>query len=100
MVIIVNLEFAFYVDKSGKRAKKDFIIYWEGQPRQFSFHMPYILAFDGDFIEVRNVEHGALEQIIKGKEIQCLDNNSEHIIIKTTAEDAIQRLYLLSMKPK
>ena len=93
-----NLEFAFYVDKSGKRAKKDFIIYWEGRPKQFAFHMPYILAFDADFIEVRDVEHGGLEEIIIGQEIVCLDNNPDNMIIKTTSENETQRIYLLNIR--
>ena len=93
MVIPIHVEFAFFVDKSGKRAKKEFIVYWEGKPVSFGFHSPYIVAFDQDFIEVRHIETGNLEQIIRGQHIQCLDGHNNQLLIKSQ-----EQVYILNIK--
>eukprot|EP00834_Sanchytrium_tribonematis_P004884 NODE_264_length_11354_cov_1.067170.p9 type:complete len:112 gc:universal NODE_264_length_11354_cov_1.067170:6110-5775(-) len=101
MVKPTYLEFAFFVDRSGRRAKPDFVIYWEGQPKQFAFCMPFILAFDDSFIEIRDVNTGDLEQIIRGSHIQCLDNNCDHMLIVTNHEKeelSYQRIFILTLK--
>ncbi|KAF9928346.1 RHO1 GDP-GTP exchange protein 2 [Linnemannia zychae] len=65
-------EFAFYVDKVGRRARNQWIIHWEGVPTFCALSMPYIIAFDPSFIEIRHVETGDLVQIIPGNNIRCL----------------------------
>ncbi|KAH8116525.1 CNH-domain-containing protein [Phellopilus nigrolimitatus] len=65
-------EFAFYVNKSGWRARNWFMVYWEGHPRSFALHFPYVLAFEPTFVEVRHVETGALTQIIQGNNLRLL----------------------------
>ncbi|EJD07321.1 CNH-domain-containing protein [Fomitiporia mediterranea MF3/22] len=65
-------EFAFYVNKSGWRARKWFMVYWEGHPRSFALYYPYVLAFEPTFVEVRHVETGALTQIVQGNNLRCL----------------------------
>ncbi|TFK74994.1 CNH-domain-containing protein [Pluteus cervinus] len=65
-------EFAFYVNKSGKRARKDFIIYWEGNPTGFALHEPYVLAFEQNFVEIRHIDTGLMSQVIQGSNIRLL----------------------------
>ncbi|PAV20204.1 CNH-domain-containing [Pyrrhoderma noxium] len=65
-------EFAFYVNKSGWRARPNFMIHWEGHPRSFALHYPYVLAFEPTFVEIRHVETGVLTQIIQGNNLRCL----------------------------
>ncbi|CEP18798.1 hypothetical protein [Parasitella parasitica] len=67
-------EYAFYIDSKGNRLFTRFLIEWEGTPESFAFSYPYVMAFDSSFIEVRNVITGAIEQIIRGKQIRCLNN--------------------------
>ncbi|KAI8642651.1 hypothetical protein BD408DRAFT_386991 [Parasitella parasitica] len=67
-------EYAFYIDSKGNRLFTRFLIEWEGTPDSFAFSYPYVMAFDSSFIEVRNVITGAIEQIIRGKQIRCLNN--------------------------
>lgn len=50
------LELAFYIDKKGKRVRKDWSISWEGNPTAFSFRFPYVVAFNTNFIEVRHMD--------------------------------------------
>lgn len=49
------LEFAFLVDQRGRFIRSSTRIDWEGAPDSFALSYPYILAFEPDFIEIRNV---------------------------------------------
>ncbi|KAF7795014.1 hypothetical protein EIP86_006158 [Pleurotus ostreatoroseus] len=65
-------EFAFYVNKTGWRSRKEFMVYWEGTPKAFALQYPYVLAFEPTFVEIRHVQTGAMSQIIQGNNLQCL----------------------------
>jgi len=65
-------EFAFYVNRTGWRTRKDFMVYWEGYPTGFALHYPYVLAFEPTFVEIRHVETGSMSQIIQGNNLRCL----------------------------
>ncbi|KAF9580142.1 RHO1 GDP-GTP exchange protein 2 [Lunasporangiospora selenospora] len=83
-------EFAFYVDKTGRRARNGWIIHWEGVPAFCALSHPYIIAFDSSFIEIRHVETGELVQIIQGNNIRCLyhvANQPGAIHVVTTDEE-------------
>jgi hypothetical protein len=47
--------YAFYIDRKGRRAEKNFKIEWEGNPTAFAYHHPYIIAFEHQFIEIRSI---------------------------------------------
>ncbi|RUP12909.1 CNH domain-containing protein [Jimgerdemannia flammicorona] len=49
-------EFAFFIDNHGSFAKNHSLIEWEANPDYVALYYPYILAFEPNFIEVRNVE--------------------------------------------
>ncbi|KAF8659898.1 hypothetical protein AX16_001782 [Volvariella volvacea WC 439] len=65
-------EFAFYVNKNGRRSRKEFMIVWEGTPTGFALHEPYVLAFDPTFVEIRNIETGSTSQVIQGSNVRLL----------------------------
>ncbi|KAG6821216.1 hypothetical protein H0H93_004038 [Arthromyces matolae] len=87
-------EFAFYVNKNGRQSRKDFMVYWEGNPTGFgelrkfitvivyklltkhshisALHEPYVLAFEPSFVEVRHIETGLLAQVIQGANLRLL----------------------------
>ncbi|KAI0791960.1 CNH-domain-containing protein [Abortiporus biennis] len=65
-------EFAFYVNRTGWRSRKEFFINWEGAPTGFALNYPYVLAFEPTFVEIRHVETGAISQIIQGNNLRCL----------------------------
>ncbi|CDH56451.1 rho guanyl nucleotide exchange factor [Lichtheimia corymbifera JMRC:FSU:9682] len=67
-------EFGFYIDGRGNRNHRNFKIEFEGAPEAYAFAYPYVVAFEPNFIEIRNVITGALEQIIRGRDIRCLNN--------------------------
>lgn len=62
------VEFAFLVDQRGRFIRSSTRIDWEGAPTSFALSYPYILAFDPDFIEIRNVHTVSLsrEKKIRG----------------------------------
>ncbi|KII85858.1 hypothetical protein PLICRDRAFT_56335 [Plicaturopsis crispa FD-325 SS-3] len=65
-------DFAFYVNKSGWRSRKDFMVHWEGSPTGFALHYPYVLAFESTFVEIRHVETGFMSQVIQGNNLRLL----------------------------
>ncbi|KAI0306077.1 CNH domain-containing protein [Multifurca ochricompacta] len=68
-------EFAFYINRGGRRSRKNFLVYWEGAPTSFAFQYPYVLAFEPTFVEIRNVETGLISQVIQGNNLRCLFND-------------------------
>ncbi|KAJ8521220.1 hypothetical protein ONZ45_g2019 [Pleurotus djamor] len=65
-------EFAFYVNKNGRRSRKDFMVHWEGIPTGFALHEPYVLAFEPSFVEIRHIETGHMSQVIQGSNLRLL----------------------------
>jgi len=65
-------DFAFYIDRGGRRSRRNFLVHWEGSPTSFAFEYPYVLAFEPTFVEIRNVETGAISQVIQGNNLRCL----------------------------
>ncbi|KAI8638438.1 CNH domain-containing protein [Parasitella parasitica] len=75
-ILLCYSELAFYIDKKGKRVRKDWSISWEGNPTAFVFRFPYVVAFNTNFIEVRHMDTGDLLQVIPGNNIRCLRPDS------------------------
>lgn len=73
--IVCYDEFAFYIDGQGNRARPEFLIEWKGMPESFIFSYPYLLAFEPNFIEIRDIFTGELVQVIRGKNIKCLTSH-------------------------
>ncbi|KAI7900280.1 CNH domain-containing protein [Cokeromyces recurvatus] len=75
-ILLCYNELAFYIDKKGKRMRKDWSITWEGNPTAFAFRFPYVVAFNSNFIEIRHMDTGDLLQVIAGNNIRCLRPDS------------------------
>ncbi|OAD77836.1 hypothetical protein PHYBLDRAFT_86363, partial [Phycomyces blakesleeanus NRRL 1555(-)] len=71
-ILLCYNEFAFFIDKKGKRLRDDWAIHWEGSPTACVFRFPYVVAFNSTFIEVRHIDTGDLHQVIPGNNIRCL----------------------------
>lgn len=72
-------EFSFFVNRNGWRARPDWRIDWEGQPQSFALSYPWILAFEPNFIEIRNIETNAVH-IVPGRNIRCLHTSTREVI--------------------
>lgn len=55
MLTWIWIEFGFYIDGRGNRNHRNFKIEFEGSPEAYAFAYPYVVAFEPNFIEIRNV---------------------------------------------
>ncbi|KAH8924026.1 Dbl-like domain-containing protein [Atractiella rhizophila] len=76
--LICYSDLAFWTDKYGDPIPSRYsdIFDWEGAPQNTVYQPPHILAFDSNFIEIRNAFTGKLVQIIKGEDIVCTYDGS------------------------
>lgn len=72
-------EFSFFVNRNGWRARPEWKIDWEGTPQSFALSYPWILAFEPSFIELRNIESGAVH-IVPHKNIRMLHSSTHEIL--------------------
>ncbi|KAH3672346.1 hypothetical protein WICMUC_004318 [Wickerhamomyces mucosus] len=73
-------DFSFFINKNGWRTRPDWMINWEGIPQNFTLWYPYLLAFEPNFIEIRNVQNGELLRVILGENIRLLHTGSQEIL--------------------
>ncbi|KAK9729384.1 RHO1 GDP-GTP exchange protein 2 [Basidiobolus ranarum] len=95
-------EFAFYVNKNGRRSRPNFIINWEGSPSAFALQYPYAIAFDPSFIEIRHIETGELAQVIIAKNLRplCIDNQAIHCVVDSILDyQSVLKLQLRTEEP-
>ncbi|RKO98905.1 hypothetical protein CXG81DRAFT_15300 [Caulochytrium protostelioides] len=81
-------DFGFYVNKLGRRARDDWIVYWSGQPAAFAVVHPFVIALEPAFIEVRHMETGHLQQILPVSQLRVLTNNGTHLHACVRLRDA------------
>ncbi|KAI9301394.1 hypothetical protein BJ944DRAFT_243314, partial [Cunninghamella echinulata] len=72
-------EYAFYINSSGNRIRRDFLIEWEGCAESYALLWPYVIAIESTLIEIRSAETGQLEQVIRGEKIRCLYRSKDVI---------------------
>lgn len=73
-------DFSFYVNKNGWRARGDWKILWEGSPNAFAtWGEKYILAFEPEFIEIRQSDSGGLVCIQTHKNIRFLHQSTREV---------------------
>ncbi|KAK4216603.1 CNH domain-containing protein [Rhypophila decipiens] len=73
-------EFSFFVNRNGWRARPEWRVDWEGTPQAFALSPPWILAFEPNFIELRNIDSLAVH-IIPHKNIRMLHNSTHEILL-------------------
>ncbi|ETS84980.1 hypothetical protein PFICI_03005 [Pestalotiopsis fici W106-1] len=72
-------DFSFFVNRNGWRARPEWRIDWEGTPQTFALSYPWILAFEPNFIEIRNIENGAVH-IVPHRNIRMLHSSTHEIL--------------------
>lgn len=81
--LLCYTDFSFFVNRNGWRARPDWKIVWEGNPQAFAIFNPYILAFEPNFIEIRNMETGVLVHILTAKNIRMLHSSTREVCSPT-----------------
>ncbi len=71
-------EFSFFVNRYGWRARPEWKIDWEGAPQSFALSYPWILAFEPNFIELRNIETGTVH-IVPHKNTRMLHSSTHEV---------------------
>lgn len=71
-------EFSFFVNRNGWRARPDWRIDWEGLPQSFALSYPWILAFEPNFIEIRNIDTNAVH-IVPHRNIRMLHTSTREV---------------------
>ena len=71
-------EFSFFVNRNGWRARPDWRIDWEGAPINFALSYPWILGFEPNFIEIRNIETSAVH-IVPHKNLRMLHTSTREV---------------------
>ncbi|KAG6029622.1 hypothetical protein E4U41_000307 [Claviceps citrina] len=87
-------EFSFFVNRNGWRARPEWRLDWEGTPQSFALSYPWILAFEPNFIELRNIENGAVH-IVPHKNIRMLHSSTHEILFAyedERAEDVVEAI--------
>ena len=74
----LSAEFGLYLDRHGDLSRSSDIVEWAGKVERVSYHSPHLILFACDFIEIRHIENGRLEQIIRGRDIHCTYDNSTY----------------------
>lgn len=72
-------DFSFFVNRHGWRALPEWLITWEGNPQAFAIFQPYILAFEPNFIEIRNMDTGTLVYILTAKNVRMLHSSTREV---------------------
>ncbi|KAF7732803.1 RHO1 GDP-GTP exchange protein 2 [Apophysomyces ossiformis] len=92
-------EFGFFVDQRGRLLRSRCRIDWQGEPDTFALKYPYIIAFESDFIEVRHILTGRLEQLIRGTNIRCTHHDTDviHGVMNDPDNEGFQLVFQLEL---
>lgn len=88
-------EFSFFVNRNGWRARAEWRIDWEGTPQSFALSYPWILAFEPNFIELRNMENGAVH-IVPRKNIRMLHSSTHEVSLHVPTPFRLQPLLTIN----
>ncbi|KDQ59244.1 hypothetical protein JAAARDRAFT_192767 [Jaapia argillacea MUCL 33604] len=71
-LLVVYDELGCYITKHGTPSRSSGFIRWETKATSFASRNDLILLFSPQFIEIRNINHGRLVQVIEGQDIRLL----------------------------
>lgn len=72
-------DFSFFINRNGWRSRPDWIIQWECTPQHIVLSYPYLVAFDHNMIEIRNMDTELL-RVIQGESIRFLHESAHDIL--------------------
>lgn len=95
-------EFSFLINRNGWRTKHYWGIFWEGNPTNIALFYPYLLSFESNFIEIRDLETCNLIRALVGENIRFLHSNEHEAmyVCEENGYDVIVSIDFLNLKPK
>ncbi|ORY81158.1 hypothetical protein LY90DRAFT_664375 [Neocallimastix californiae] len=77
--------FALFIDRLGRRARTNKIIYWLGMPTVFTIQEQFLFAFEPEFVEIRSLETCEIVQIIPCHKLKNLNISSLHCVMESNS---------------
>lgn len=71
-ILVVYDTLGCYITKHGVPSRKSGFIRWETKATSFAHRGSHVLLFSSDFIEIRSLSTGRLDQVIEGSDIRLL----------------------------
>lgn len=95
-------EFSFLINRNGWRTKHYWGIFWEGNPTSIALFYPYLLSFEPNFIEIRDLDSCNLIRALAGENIRFLHSNEHEAmyVCEENGYDVIVSIDFLNLKPK
>lgn len=92
-------DFSFFINRNGWRSKPDWIIQWECTPQRIVLSYPYLIAFDQNLIEIRNMDT-VLVRVIHGESIRFLHEFARDILYAVENEKGQDEVVSLNFYEK
>ncbi|KAG1750776.1 hypothetical protein EDB19DRAFT_1676909 [Suillus lakei] len=71
-ILVIYDTLGCYITKHGVPSRKSGFIRWETKATSFAHRGSHVLLFSSDFIEIRSLSTGRLDQVIEGSDIRLL----------------------------
>lgn len=71
-ILVVYDSLGCYITKHGVPSRKNGFIRWETKATSFAHRGSHVLLFSSEFIEIRSLSTGRLDQVIEGSDIRLL----------------------------
>ncbi|KAG2157870.1 uncharacterized protein EDB93DRAFT_730686 [Suillus bovinus] len=71
-ILVVYDTLGCYITKYGVPSRKSGFILWETKATSFAHRGSHVLLFSSEFIEIRSISTGRLDQVIEGRDIRLL----------------------------
>lgn len=99
--LLCYAEFVFLINRNGWRIGHEWILYWEGTPHQIILFYPYILSFDSNFIEIRDLITRSLLRVLVAENIRFMHANKHEAMYacEENGYDVIVTIDFLNLKP-
>lgn len=72
-------DFSFFINRNGWRSRPDWIIQWECTPQNIVLSYPYLVAFDQNLIEIRNLDT-ELMRVIHADNVKLIRESAHDIV--------------------
>ncbi|KAJ8579757.1 CNH-domain-containing protein [Rhizopogon salebrosus TDB-379] len=71
-IMVIYDTLGCYITKHGAPSRKNGFIHWEAKVTSFAHRGSHALLFSSEFIEIRHLSTGRLDQVIEGSDIRLL----------------------------
>lgn len=72
-------DFSFFINRNGWRSRPDWIVQWECTPQNIVLSYPYLVAFDSNLIEIRNLDT-ELMRVIHADNVKLIRESAQDIV--------------------